>query len=715
MPQQIVPQFDVGAATINSLSALSPIMAALSADNVAPTAVSQLLQLGSHFYISGPRMEQVSDLLQRTSSTRLDRLGTLIGWKKGDTASYMAQTPGGLSIALLCLCLENMSCNESGGVLYDVSERILPKGEAVSSVRQLAALSHLISKKVAALGYGNVLAEQGSRICAVYEYGPGTVPNDLHDSINRESFVEVLTAVSRVFSEDSCQIRITGTCGMAWILATLIIMFPNDLTVVADSTILHKGMQQLILLDMTPREETRGPVVVEIEHKIQTSPQSRLSLNFEPEPPIPHHYDLTYHWSGHLRSFLEVCFTSAGLKCSEELVLAFCDEMVHLLAQQDYARQARKERPPHTRFPRGGITGKMGVNKNLQVRQTCLEILEVEPSGKHADESSAFSTLLQCFQRCVRDTQCACKKREDFGLSIKNWETRSWEIASPRLHPGECPVKYLWEQVGLAMIHGVCCFFLKAFGPVVIAHAYIADGDAVRLRIVKGQTILWIDCDEFYEAMMHHLSADDPTLAWHHMSSTVFPAALIDMSINVDRCPLFMIVDGHIIMTNHYYDQINPGKSTGRDRITPYQSRDAPKTDMIPCAAGVHSDMQFTFVESSYELELRAQLFASGQSIRLNWREVLIASMGVVDGTPCDHPPLAPVNSNKLDKIWETSAIAPLAPGEKVGVVQTYRSPLAQLVACCPGHNALLQRRCCLNCAIEEALGLELKMIIVAC
>jgi hypothetical protein len=82
MPREVSPQVDVGTLTLNGLAAFSPLIAALSTDNVSPLAMIQLEKLGTLFYRSGKYAAKVPDLLQRCSSTRLDQLGMTIGWRK---------------------------------------------------------------------------------------------------------------------------------------------------------------------------------------------------------------------------------------------------------------------------------------------------------------------------------------------------------------------------------------------------------------------------------------------------------------------------------------------------------------------------------------------------------------------------------------------------------------------------------------------------------
>ena len=80
----------------------------MSADNVVPMALLQMEHLGSLLPTNGQYAERVKELLQRCRSVRLDKLALVIGWRKNDTASLMAQSAGGQSIALLSMCLVNL-------------------------------------------------------------------------------------------------------------------------------------------------------------------------------------------------------------------------------------------------------------------------------------------------------------------------------------------------------------------------------------------------------------------------------------------------------------------------------------------------------------------------------------------------------------------------------------------------------------------------------
>lgn len=135
MSSDVVPQVDIGALTIRGLSGFVPLLAAFTADDVSPMAMIQLENLGSLFHVSGEHAAMVPDLLQRTPSQRLDTLGMVVGWRKGDAASTLAQSAGGQAIALLALSVRSLySYEDTGSILYQLSQKALARNLALSSV-----------------------------------------------------------------------------------------------------------------------------------------------------------------------------------------------------------------------------------------------------------------------------------------------------------------------------------------------------------------------------------------------------------------------------------------------------------------------------------------------------------------------------------------------------------------------------------------------------
>jgi hypothetical protein len=113
------------------LGAVQAVLAACSADDVQPAALQQLEQLGSMFPLSGPYADRVPQALQRCSSRVLDKVGVLVGWRKGDACSLVSQTAGGHAIALIILCISNTFEEENyGRILSTLSREFSPSKAA---------------------------------------------------------------------------------------------------------------------------------------------------------------------------------------------------------------------------------------------------------------------------------------------------------------------------------------------------------------------------------------------------------------------------------------------------------------------------------------------------------------------------------------------------------------------------------------------------------
>jgi len=157
MPKGVALQADLGNIPSNSIAVLStPLLRALSADNVHLLAMVQVEAIGACFQINGPFAAKVPDLLVRSTSFRLERISQYVGWLAGDTASAMTHTAGGRAGSLLSMVLAEVYGQESTGyLLYNLSLKILPAERNHSSMIQIGQVAHTLALKLAALGYGN--------------------------------------------------------------------------------------------------------------------------------------------------------------------------------------------------------------------------------------------------------------------------------------------------------------------------------------------------------------------------------------------------------------------------------------------------------------------------------------------------------------------------------------------------------------------------------
>ena len=138
MSQSVSLQADIGALGVAGFGAFTQVLSAITADNVAPMALIQVEQLGNLFLCNGKYAKKMPDLLRLSSSYRMERLGLMVGWRKNDAPSYLANTAGGQSIALLIAGLQNLCSDSQLGELYHrLCSKMLPR--ELNIVRNLLA------------------------------------------------------------------------------------------------------------------------------------------------------------------------------------------------------------------------------------------------------------------------------------------------------------------------------------------------------------------------------------------------------------------------------------------------------------------------------------------------------------------------------------------------------------------------------------------------
>ena len=180
MSREIQLQADGSSLSLQGLRAFTSVLASLSADNIVPMALLQREQLGTNFPINGRLAENMKGLLQRCKDVRLDHFAFIIGWRKNDSASLMAESAGGQAIALLSICLKNLFKHaDTGVILARLSSKLCPRTANISSASQLADVATLLASKADALGFGNLLAKKVMRIHDVYHALGRSAPMNL--------------------------------------------------------------------------------------------------------------------------------------------------------------------------------------------------------------------------------------------------------------------------------------------------------------------------------------------------------------------------------------------------------------------------------------------------------------------------------------------------------------------------------------------------------
>ncbi|KAH8433798.1 uncharacterized protein LDX57_011432 [Aspergillus melleus] len=644
-------------------------------------------------------------MLQRCNSSRLDRLGVVVGWRKGDAASLMAKSAGGQAIALLAVALSSL-CN-NGDVLLGLSQKLLPASLTLASGYQLGEVAKRLSTKLAPLGFGNVLAQQVSRIYDAYKHLQKPMPADIIAVMTTESVVDLLYAISRALLEEDRVVRISGTRSMGYIAALVMFMFPQDCQVTVDDNIIFSGPKKTILVELGNGEEEH-PTEIRNETIWRISQATPSPIIIKPREPRVADEAGFFTWEGYVADRLQLDFFDQGVKCTEELFIAIAGLLLLLPAQMQGAIARQGGRP----FPRKGLIALLGNHPKYRMSKACQKILRIPPIEPPSDFEEALKALVGVFQSVSEPhVSCTCSSTTSKCNPSLGWESSS-------VLTRKCEFSNLWLSVGRALDTGLLAFFVEAGTNAVTSDTFgraaYSLGMATRFVTKKLKR-------ETFFTTFREIHQDVLRLAGRYLgrseelacseSSTVYSSVLETMSLDRDRGATYYLVDGQLLFNGHYHSKLCAFSAPDRPRAN--ESIYAHNGVVKPSRAGEHMDLLFTVHERSSHLELTCTARFSGSTVRLQLSRLILASYDLEESEPCAHSPTRQLSLDKAKNIMTTSVAAPRAQKDKIAIVQTARNETAQLLSCELGVQTILQKQSCLDCAYDQAIG-KYEMIIVA-
>lgn len=707
-------QADIGGLSISGLAAVRSTLTALSADDVAPLAMLQMENLGSLFHINGQYALQVPDLLQRCKSTRVDRLSLLIGWRKGDAASLMAQSAGGQAISLLSMCMLNLYSDDDIGRLFiDLSKKMLSQKMAISSPSQLIQVAKTIGSKLDVLGFGGVLASQIEKIIDAYKHLGKPVPNNFLDQITPEDMAGLLRAITRSIREESIVVRITGSRGMGHILAMVTIMFPEDAFVTMENVIVFQGLRKSILVEFT---DSDASLKVQVESKLQI--QSSLSILPIVKYALPPFatvtsYDYSYNWTGCLADVLQVAFLEDGLVCPESLRIACCGMLEPLLKSW---RSDNNQADKMSLSEDYGLMHLLGPYPHERIDKVCQKIWRIPPGWAKLSSSleSAFQDLVLAFAEVVPALSCTC------GAGHQCFIEYGWEDIRHSLPMRSCPLYRLWEVVGETLGCGLSCLFVNAtegatilhpsgteYRPILVAITYL-----LNLKHRHHGSPTYIGGRMIHACVAELCCRGVRRVATSSNSSTVYMAAIQTLGLPSTMNAPFILTEGLLIFNGRYHMVL---KAAGLERPKADNNIHQGTQPIIPSSIGEHSSLEMTILEGVHDLQLTSTIVIGGGIVHLNIDEIIAASWKLHEAEPCEHPSKTPLEPQYEKSVVTTSVASPSAVDDRIAIVQVSRNTVAQLLSCfhVGRGGSLLQLDCCLNCAYEQAVRGDYRMIIV--
>jgi hypothetical protein len=708
MANQVVPQVDIGALSLRGLSAFGPLLAALSADNVAPTAMLQMQALGSCFLTSGPYAAKVPDHLRRCTSVRLDRLALSVGWRKGDATSYMADTAGGQAVSLLALCLFSVLQDRyAADVLHGLSHKLLPRDTAIASVSQLFEVGRLLRSKLDPLGFGNLLAQQVTRVHDAYKRLGKNMPMTFFVVMSAEAMTELLAYVSQALREGNRLVRISGSFGMAHILGITLMMFPQDTLVTVENLVICEGPRKSIIVEIANDTDLR----YQVETRLGTHPLSLLSAaRLDSGSPWTDDgfFMTTFTWENWLADFLQLSFLELGLSCTPQVLTACCNLLVSVPEKIELV--AKHSRMVSLCF--------LGQNPQLRMRNVCQSVFGIAPVGPRLDVKTAFLDLVKALNDATSSLRCKCEEEEC--RKMRQGLRQNSEGSS-------CGVARLWDSIGNVLEAGFCSFFVNAGPNATCFRPRSPDNNyrPVTTCIERGLDLGDRGLSNYELWYSLFATCSDPagnkwyqtTIAQGSRSCVIFPSTLRTFRIPTDLSHTFDLVEGQLNFEGRYYKQLDSQFAPQRqpDRgITKFR-----KGHLVPSNHGEHSELLITARERIGHIEVRTMVRLAGAETFIPLYDALRGSWLLRKTQPCDHPMSTPLEA-ELEKEVETTSVADPTPRQaKTAIVQTLHNDVARFLSCRSAHlspkdtGILLLNDCCLNCAVRQAINGSFSVIIV--
>ncbi|KAJ5665850.1 uncharacterized protein N7477_008298 [Penicillium maclennaniae] len=683
MSNSVDVQFDVSNLTLLGLGSFTNVLSALSADDVQPTAMIQLEKLGGSFPISGPLRSQIPDHLQRCSSKRLERLGVTIGWRKGDAASLMSHSAGGQAIALLATCLENIYGNDAAAtIFYKISKALLPNSARLSSPKQLQQANTILSRKLGVIGFGTILAKQVCRIHEAYQYLPQNVPPSLLSALSQDGMCDILCKFSQALRDEKCIVRARGCASMGYITAIAVSMFSDDCIVTIENLIIHQGCRSAsIAIEIT---ESLGNESLQIQSMGKVESLHDIALRS-----AQNSRNMKFSHEAYFATYTQLHLLELGLLCSPPVLTAMG---VCILSLSDLLFVSLGERSGSRPVACANLFRLLlGNLYRSALHQRCETALGASLPLRWPSFSEALGQL--------RNSLAKSNRADDFASLIQT-----------SLHgdPSDVLLHIIDEGVASMAVH----VHEGAIWQAGSNHKSWSPSDAVQARGVKHVTLTPS------ELLSKFFSWNDSNMiVKSEGTATLVPSSLLNLGSDPNDNRGLELFDGLIYHENRYQSQVfAEGNCYSWKHQLCRTGHQKTEIDAIyPTNNGVHSELSLALAEHVQGLALECSITAGGQKQSINLRERVDQLFGLLDAYPCKHSRQTPLKEEYANKVQTNSVLTPDGrAGDHISIVQTAGNPTAQFLSLTKWEPAILCRKCCLNCAYEQAREKEIYKIIVA-
>ncbi|KAL8692388.1 MAG: hypothetical protein Q9218_002578 [Villophora microphyllina] len=713
MSDTVSLQADVGNLSLAGLNSFRSVLSALSTDDVQPSAMLQVQDIGSLFHANGKFASTVSDELQRSPSHRLDMLSCAIGWRKGDASSLLAQSAGGQAAALLALFLRNTYDHRTAGdILYRFSQRYMPRSRCVASVKQLAEVLTKVSGKIASMGYSNFLAEQATKLRLAYLQSNLTVPCEILDDMTEEGTVEMLGVISRAQREADTRARITGIRSVGHIMTFLLVLCAEDIEISVEGTVIHGGSNKRIFLEVVAGPDDRFPWHAPTKFQLETTVKMEEFVDIPVAVRLNSAKIRTFSWKGWLAARLDLLLFEYGSLNQDDLITDCCNFIWNLFRTEEAGDMAGQSQSWSPALDSLGPQARQRMQEALDsmfLPQTWVPRME-------APEVIA-DRMIEVFARAT----ARLSRRDHFpsdATSSEHDKTRLLSYAPACTHCAR-----LWDQLVAILADAFAGLYIIP-SPKAAVSTLSEHKRAPRMLPWEEKLFTLRYWLQTFGTEDLAVNTNDPLLLlgrWNG-SSVLYPTALAQLKMSDSSRLTYQLSDGCFMLNDRYFDNLEAGFTRGVHTYGPRNAGPEMVLDkIIPTRPGASYHIDVTLTESFSAIKIWVRANIDNQITELNLYEIIRCYEQLIFSEPCDHPYATPLVTSRPHRIPANVFESPYVGADQITVrlYMVHRNPQLQFLCLGNGQDLsasriLFMKSCCLNCAFDQAIDKKCRGIVVS-
>ena len=184
----------------------------------------------------------------------------MVGWRKNDASSLMVGSTGGQAISLLCSCLSYALKREQIRFrLSGLCTSMLSRDSNIASVSQLPDAAEILAAKLGAVGIGNLVAREVSKLNDTFKSMSRAVPRDFLDRVQDEAMKDMLQDVSSCLLQEKKLCRISESESLSSIIGLFQVQSHEDLLIIVHGQTFHPAVKPKIIIETINDTSTLVP------------------------------------------------------------------------------------------------------------------------------------------------------------------------------------------------------------------------------------------------------------------------------------------------------------------------------------------------------------------------------------------------------------------------------------------------------------------------